>query len=185
MPEIPTGGPNNEECDGSIMGDCPPFACGSTEVEKADVLEAEGVSENDSCASTDSSGFTVLPACGVCCCWPKASKDAQSPPLTDGALLPCSRTCCGAVALIGCALAGCCWGVGAVCDGGADAVGSGSAPKSIKLAGVAAFVCSEIPSEEPILLAVDVLYSMKHVRQNSYNFASNSQLKKNICTKIC
>jgi hypothetical protein len=169
------------------MDDSPlSFALGSTEVGKADVLGAEGVSENDSCASTDSSGFTVLPTCGVCC-WLKASKDAQSPPLTDGALLPCSKTGCGTVALTGCgggcAFTGCCCGVQPACDGGADAAGSGSAPKSIKLTGLAVFICSEVPSEEPILLAMDVvLYSYETCKTNSYNFVSRSQIK-NICTK--
>jgi hypothetical protein len=141
------------------MDDCPPsLAFGSTEDGKADVVGAEGVSENDSCASTDSRGFTLLPTCGVCC-WPKASKDAQSPPLTNGTLFPCSRTDCGAFALTGCggcALTGCCC-VGGGCGDGADAVGSGSTLKSIKLTALATFTCSKVPSEEPILLAVDIL----------------------------
>jgi hypothetical protein len=170
------------------MDDCPPsFGLGSTEVGKADVLGAEGVSENDSCASTDSRGFTVLPTCGVCC-WPKASKDAQSPPLTDGALLCCSRTGCGAVKLTGCGgvfTGCCCGGVGPVCDGGADAVGSGSAPKSIKLTGLAALICSEVPSEEPILLAVDVvLYRQTVIIRLRRTFAQKHDISRNLKSSV-
>jgi hypothetical protein len=38
--------------------------------------------------------------------------------------------------------------------------GSGSALKSIKLTAVATFVCSDVPSEEPMLLALDIVYIM-------------------------
>jgi len=36
--------------------------------------------------------------------------------------------------------------------------GSGSALKSIKLTAVATFVCSDVPSEEPMLLALDIVF---------------------------